>query len=229
MGIYSYNLKVKKLVIFGVGEIAELANYYFTNDSDYTVVGFTVDGEYKTTDVFMGKPVIPFESVRDELPPNEHDLFVALSYSNMNDVRRFKYQEAKVLGYKLGSYVSSHSTMLNDNQIGENCFILEDNTVQPSVRIGNNVTLWSGNHIGHHSIIRDHVFVSSHVVISGGVTVEESCFIGVNATLRDHIVIGKKTLIGAGSLIMKSTDPFSVFSSKATEMRDLKSDQIRKF
>jgi carbonic anhydrase/acetyltransferase-like protein (isoleucine patch superfamily) len=67
------------------------------------------------------------------------------------------------------------------------------------------------------------------VVISGGVTVEESCFIGVNATLRDHIVIGKKTLIGAGSLIMKSTDPFSVFSSKATEMRDLKSDQIRKF
>jgi len=228
VGIYSYNFKVKRLVIFGLSEIAELANYYFTEDSDYTVVGFTVDENYKTTDLFMGKPVVPFESIRDEFPASEYDLFVALSYSEMNGLRKTKYDEAKRLGYRLVSYVSSHSTVLNDGQIGDNCFILEDNTIQPSVKIGNNVTLWSGNHIGHHSIIRDHVFISSHVVISGGVVVEESCFIGVNATLRDHIVIGAKTLIGAGALVMKSTDPFSVYSPKPTEKRDIRSDQIRK-
>jgi sugar O-acyltransferase (sialic acid O-acetyltransferase NeuD family) len=146
----------------------------------------------------------------------------------MNELRKSKYDEAKRLGYTLASYVSSYSTVLNDGQIGDNCFILEDNTIQPSVKIGSNVTLWSGNHIGHHSIIKNHVFISSHVVISGGVTVEECCFIGVNATLRDHIVIGKNTLIGAGAIIMKSTDPFSVLSPKPTEIRDIRSDQIRK-
>jgi sugar O-acyltransferase (sialic acid O-acetyltransferase NeuD family) len=219
---------MKKLVIFGLSEIAELANYYFTKDSDYTVVGFTVDEDYKTTDLFMGKPVIPFGSIQDEFPANECDLFVALSYQNMNELRKAKYVEAKKIGYKLASYVSSYSTVLNDGQIGDNCFILEDNTIQPSVKIGNNVTLWSGNHVGHHSTIQDHVFISSHVVISGGVMVEESCFIGVNATLRDHIVIGEKTLIGAGAIIMKTTDPFSVYSPKPTEIRDLRSDQIRR-
>ncbi len=219
---------MKRLVIFGLSEIAELASYYFTEDSDYTVVGFTVDEDYKTTDLFMGKPVIPFGSILDQFPANECDLFVALSYKEMNELRKAKYVEAKKLGYKLASYVSSHSTVLNGGQIGDNCFILEDNTIQPSVKIGNNVTLWSGNHIGHHSTIQDHVFISSHVVISGGVVVEESCFVGVNATLRDHIVIGKKTLIGAGAIVMKTTEPFSVYSPKPTEMRDLRSDQIRK-
>jgi sugar O-acyltransferase (sialic acid O-acetyltransferase NeuD family) len=228
VGIYSYNFKVKKLVIFGASEIAELANYYFTTDSEHTVAGFTVDGGYKASDTFLGKPLVSFEGIQDEFPPNLYDLFVALSYTDMNELRKAKYQEAKRLGYKLVSYVSSHSTILNDSQIGDNCFILEDNTIQPSVIIGNYVTLWSGNHIGHHSIIQDHVFISSHVVVSGGVVVEESCFLGVNATLRDHIVIGSKTLIGAGSTIMKSTDPFSVFAPKPTEMRDIRSDQIRK-
>ncbi len=37
--------------------------------------------------------------------------------------------------------------------------LLEDNTIQPFVSIGN-VTLWSGNHIGHHSTIHDHYSVS---------------------------------------------------------------------
>jgi len=31
------------LVIFGTGQIAELANFYFANDSMYEVAGFTVD------------------------------------------------------------------------------------------------------------------------------------------------------------------------------------------
>jgi sugar O-acyltransferase (sialic acid O-acetyltransferase NeuD family) len=219
---------VKKLVIFGLSEIAELASYYFTEDSDYTVAAFTVDEDYKTTDLFMGKPVVSFETIQNEFPPSQYDFFVALSYTSMNDLRKAKFLEAKRLGYQLVSYVSSHSTILNDGRIGENCFILEDNTIQPSVIIGDNVTLWSGNHIGHHSIIKDHVFISSHVVVSGGVVVEESCFIGVNATLRDHIVIGSKTLIGAGAIIMKSTDSFSVFAPKSTEMREGRSDQLRK-
>lgn len=228
MGVYGYNFEMKKLIIFGNSEIAELAHHYFTSDSMYEVAGFTVDDEYKASDDFLGKPLVSFQSVREEFPPSEYDLFVALSYTEMNELRKAKYLEAKNFGYQLASYISSYATVLNEKNIGENCFILEDNTIQPKVLIGNNVTLWSGNHIGHHSVIQDHVFISSHVVVSGGVIVGDSSFIGVNATLRDHIVIGSKSLIGAGSIIMKSTEPLSVYVSRSTEKREVKSDQIRK-
>ncbi len=38
----------KPLVIFGAGDIAQLAHYYFSTDSDYDVVAFTVDAAYLT-------------------------------------------------------------------------------------------------------------------------------------------------------------------------------------
>jgi UDP-3-O-[3-hydroxymyristoyl] glucosamine N-acyltransferase len=105
---------------------------------------------------------------------------------------------------------------------------LEDNTIQPFVTIGNNVTLWSGNHIGHHSTIRDHCFITSHVVVSGGVEIGEACFLGVNATLRDHIKIGDRCLIGAGALILNDTDPEGLYVGAATERSKVPSTRLRR-
>ena len=143
-------------------------------------------------------------------------------------MRKEKYLAAKALGYTLASYVSSHATVLNQGHIGENCFIFEDNTIQPFVRIGNNVTLWSGNHIGHHSTIQDHVFVASHVVVSGGVTIGAQCFIGVNATLRDHITVGDRCVVGAGVLLLADAEPDGLYIGTATERSAVPSSRVRK-
>jgi sugar O-acyltransferase (sialic acid O-acetyltransferase NeuD family) len=184
----------KSLIIFGTGDIAQLAHFYFQTDSQYEVVAFTVDAAYLQETTFCDLPVIAFEDILHFYPPTKYSMFIALSYSQLNLVRKEKYLTAKAIGYELASYISSKATLLQVKRIGDNCFILENNTIQPFVEIGNNITLWSGNHIGHHSVIHDHCFIASHVVISGGVEIEELCFIGVNATLRDHIKIGKDAL-----------------------------------
>jgi sugar O-acyltransferase (sialic acid O-acetyltransferase NeuD family) len=131
------------------------------------------------------------------------------------------------MGYKLASYISSRATVLNEGRIGENCFIFEDNTIQPFVTIGNNVTLWSGNHIGHHSVIHDHTFIASHAVISGGVEIGEQCFVGVNVTLRDHIKIGDRCVVGAGALLLADAAPEGVYSGTATERSKVPSTRLR--
>lgn len=218
----------RRLVIFGSGDIAQLAHYYFSSDSNYEVVAFTVDAEYIDAERFCGLPVVPFQDVKDRYPPDEYDLFVALSYSKLNSVRKEKYLAAKALGYYLPSFVSSRATMLNQGGVGENCFIFEDNTVQPFVVIGNNVTLWSGNHIGHHSIIHDHCFIASHVVISGGVEIGEQCFIGVNATLRDHIKIGERCVLGAGTLLLSDAAADGLYIGAATERASVPSSRLKK-
>jgi len=218
----------KNLVIFGFGDIAQLAHYYFSTDSEYNVVAFTIDGAYIVEHQFCDLPVIPFEDIHNHFPPESNDFFVALSYSKLNAVRKEKYLAAKQLGYRLASYISTHATVLNQQSIGENCFILEDNTIQPFVKIGNNVTLWSGNHIGHHSTIKDHCFIASHVVISGGVEIAEQCFIGVNATLRDHIKIGERSVIGAGALLLADADAEGVYIGNTTERSKVPSSKLRK-
>lgn len=215
------------LVIFGAGDIAQLAHYYFSTDSDYEVVAFAVDAAYRTDAIFCDLPVITFEGLTEHYAPNACEVFVALSYSKLNAIRKEKYLAVKAMGYRLATFISSRATVLNSGHIGENCFIFEDNTIQPFVTIGNNVTLWSGNHIGHHSTIKDHCFIASHVVVSGGVEIGEQCFIGVNATLRDHIKLGERCVIGAGTLLLADAEPEGVYIGVATERSKVPSTRLR--
>ena len=215
------------LVIFGAGDIARLAHYYFTRDSRHSVVAFTVDRAYRQEDTFLDLPLVDFEDVASAFPPSRFAMFVAVSYAKMNHVRADKYTQARALGYTLVTYISSKCTWLTDHLPGDNCFILEDNTIQPFVRIGSDVTLWSGNHIGHDAVIGDHCFISSHVVISGRVNVGEYCFLGVNATIRNAITIAPETLVGAGSIIMTDTEPKSVYVPERTAVFKKTSDKIK--
>jgi len=215
-----------KLVIFGAGDIARLAHYYFSRDSEHEVVAFTVDQQYRNSDTFLDLPLVPFEDVANSYPPGEYRIFVALSYARMNKLREEKYLQTKEKGYELVSYVSSRCSFLTDQPAGDNCFILEDNTIQPFVKIGNNVTLWSGNHIGHDAVIEDHCFLASHIVVSGHVRIGNNCFIGVNATLRNSITIAPETLIGAGAVIMKDTVAKGVYLPPRAELSTKTSDEI---
>jgi sugar O-acyltransferase (sialic acid O-acetyltransferase NeuD family) len=217
---------VAQLVVFGAGDIARLAHFYFSSDSEHEVVAFTVDAAYQKESEFQGLPLVAAEEVTRLYPPSHVRMFVALSYAKMNRVRAEKYTHAKGLGYELVSYVSSRCSYLSQHPPGDNCFILEDNTVQPFVTIGNNVTMWSGNHIGHDSSIGDHCFISSHVVVSGHVNIGPSCFIGVNATLRNSIAIAERTLIGAGAVIMKNTTAGSVYPGPRSDRIAKTSDQL---
>ena len=114
-----------------------------------------------------------------------------------------------------------HSDEWFDNVIGENCFILEDNTIQPFTKIGNNVILWSGNHIGHHGEIKDHVFFTSHVVMSGHCIIESHCFLGVNATIRDGCHMEQGTLLAMGASLTRSkTEKWSVYMGNPAKPKE---------
>lgn len=196
--------KSKKLVIIGDSAFAEIAYEYFTHDSDYEVVAFSVEKEFITRDTLFDLPVVAFEGIEGSYPPDDHYFFVATVYTQLNRLRTRLYNEAKAKGYKPASYISSKSFVWRNVELGEHCFIFENNTIQPFVKIGNNVVLWSGNHVGHHSLIKDHVFVSSHAVISGFCSLGEYCFIGVNSTLSNNIAIGNSCVVGAGALILSN-------------------------
>ena len=208
--------KTKKLVIIGAGETAEIAYEYFTVDSDYEVVGFAVDYQFLVKDSMYGLPIIPLDDLAVKFPPAEYWAFVAVSSTKLNHVRSNLYSQLKKLKYLLATYISSNAFVWRNVQIGENCFIFENNTIQAFTRIGNNVVLWSGNHIGHNSRIQDHCFLSSHVVISGFCDIGEYSFLGVNSTVINNINIGANCFIGAGALIQKDIPPESVLQESST-------------
>jgi len=200
----------KGVVIFGTGEIGELAHYYFEHDSKYKVVAFTADDEFVNGDTFNDLPLVPFSGLVERYPPGEYDAYVALSYRKLNQIRAEKYFAVKNLGYKLVSYVCSRSVYWSDLTIGDNCFILENQTIQPAVKIGSNVMIWSGNHLGHASVIGDHTYISSHVCISGHTEIGTHCFLGVNSTTRDFIKVGNSVFVAMGAMVTRDVEDGSV-------------------
>jgi len=217
-----------QVIIFGIKDLAELAHYYLQTDSEHNVVAFSVNEQYlPESNLFHNLPVVPFENIEKVYPARDYMFFAPLTHKNMNRDRENVYREVKIKGYKMINYISSKAIIFNNLKIGDNCFVLEDNTVQPFVEIGNNVVLWSGNHIGHHSVIKDHVFLTSQVVISGNCIIEPNCFIGVNAALKENITLGEGTFIAMSSCITKSTEPFSVYTGNPAKKIDMSSLKIR--
>lgn len=213
--------KNKRLIIFGIEDFAQLAFEYFTHDSEYEVVAFTVDGAYASVTEFCGLPVIPFEELQQKFPPAGQDVYAAIVYGKLNRLREEICVRVKEKGYRLASYISSHAFVWHNVTLGEHCFIFESNTVQPYVKIGDNVVMWSGNHIGHHSIIGDHCFLTSHVVVSGWCDIGSYSFLGVNCALANNTRIGEACWISHGAVLSGDVPARSLVKSSNSEIVEL--------
>lgn len=215
------------VVIFGVKDFSELAHFYLENDSTHKVVAFSVNREYLPEGAkFRGLPVIAFEDIQDVYPPGEYMFFAPMSPKNMNRDREGVFNAIKSKGYSCISYVSSKAAVFSDD-IGENCLVLENNTIQPFTKIGSNVVLWSGNHIGHHGVIRDHVTFTSHVVMSGHCDIGSYSFFGVNSTLRDGLRIAEGTFVAMAAAILEDTEAWGVYKGNPAIKSNVPSTKIR--
>ena len=218
---------MKKTIIFGTGDLARLIQKYLTRDSTHEIVAFTSHQEFITEKNIDGLPVIPFEKIEDKFPIDKFSMFIAIGYSELNKKREKVFIEAKNKGYELLSYVHPSTKLWDDFKMGENCFIFENNVIQPSVKLGDNVIIWSSNVISHHCEIKDHNFIISHTAIAGNVTIEPYCFIGMNATIRNSITIARECVIGAGAVILEDTKEGDVYVSNSTKKLSIKSNKLK--
>lgn len=198
------------VVIFGTGQLSEVISFYIENDTQDTIVAYTVDAAYKENDTFNNKPVITWEALQQFMAnkPNTR-LLCPLSYKNLNENRKQKYLEAKRWGVSFYSYIHS-SSFVNSKELGDNLIVLENCRIQPFSKIGNNCTIWSDTHIGHHAKIDDHCFFAGSGGVAGSTHIGECTFIGGTAVIGDNLNIGSHCIIGAGASITSDLNPYSV-------------------
>ena len=218
---------MEKLIIYGNGRIAKIIYQYLKKQLD--VVGFTVDRELIKTDNVEGLPLIAFEDLEKTFSPEDHRMLIAVGYVSMNEIRRQKYLEGKVKGYKFINYIHP-SVVWHDNIIiGENNIILDYVSIQPYVEIGNSNFIWSNAVIAHGSAIMDTNWITSGVVVSGDTVIKSQCFLGVNCSIGHNITIEDGNFIGANSLVTKNTMSNEVFISRDNEKMRLDSKRFLQF
>jgi len=201
---------VSKIVLFGTGRGADVAYRFLSKDSPHEIVGYTVDEKYIRSNEQRALPLVPFEEVEKHFPPEDFRLFILLGYQQMNGLRRAKFEAAKAKGYSLESYVASDIFRVEPISVGENCFILDNQSISLDVTFGDNVVAWSSNHVGDLTHVDNHAWLSSHVTIAASTKIGENAFLAVGATIGSNVSIGEGTFVGAQALIAKDTAPGSV-------------------
>ena len=212
----------KKLIIFGTGELASIALDSFNLQDKFEIECFTADKKFIKKNSFRNLPVVPFEDIEKNCNSSDYEMHVALSYKELNKIREKKYLEAKNKGYTLASFISKDIYISENTIFGENCFILENQTIQDGVEIGDNVVIWSSNHIGHGTKIGKSTYISSQVVISGNCKIGERCFFGVNSAVADFVNIENDCFITMGSNV--SSDLKQGSTTITTNSKVLKKD-----
>ena len=216
---------MKKVVIFGTGELAQRI-FFYLKDSDDQVIAFCANKSKIDKEELLGLPVIAFENIKETFPPTEFSMFIALAYSEMNKKRTKFFNEAKNKGYELYSFVHPSTKIWDEFEMGENCFILANNVIQPFVKIGNNVLIGSNNLISHNTTIGDNCFITSNVTMGGHITMGKNCFVGLSATINQKIKIGDECIIGAGTIITKDINDKEVYAENSSKKLPQSSEHI---
>ena len=216
---------MKKVVIFGTGELAQRI-FFYLKDSDDQVIAFCANKSKIDKEELLGLPVIAFENIEEKFPPTEFSMFIALAYSEMNKKRTKFFNEAKNKGYELYSFVHPSTKIWDEFEMGENCFILANNVIQPFVKIGNNVLIGSNNLISHNTTIGDNCFITSNVTMGGHITMGKNCFVGLSATINQRIKIGNECIVGAGTIISNDINDKEVYAENSSKKLPQSSDQI---
>jgi len=219
---------VKKLIIFGSGNFAHMAHYFFESDSEYQPAAFTVDAEFLEQQTFQGLPVVEFEDVEKHYPPDEFEMFVALGLRDVNQRRKAKVEDAEAKGYKLASYVSSKAIRHPDLSVGPNTWIMEEAHIHPFVTIGRGTIVQSRSAIGFKSSIGEYCWISSGLC-GESVVVGDYTFIGLGATVVSFVSVGKSNIIGAGAVIHADTKDFEIYKGPHSKASRVSSTRFGKF
>jgi sugar O-acyltransferase (sialic acid O-acetyltransferase NeuD family) len=214
---------MSKVVLFGIGRGADVAYRFLARDSEHKVRGFAVDRQHLDRKDFHGLPVVAFDEVERHFSPDAYKMLVLLGYQRMNALRADKYLQAKSKGYSFISYANSSFYRAEDLDIGENCFILDNQSISLDVKIGNNVVMWSSNHIGDLTQIGDHVWLASHVTIAAEAVIKPYCFLGVGATVGNKVTLAERTFVGAAALVASDTAAGSVCLTNESVRTDVDS------
>jgi acetyltransferase-like isoleucine patch superfamily enzyme len=202
---------VSKIVLFGTGRGADVAQRFLSKDSDHEICAFALDAAFIKAKTHKGLPVVAFEDVERHFPPDDYRMLILLGYQGMNGLREAKFGAAKAKGYTHESYVASNIFRVEDIRCGENCFILDNQSISLDVTIGDNVVMWSSNHIGDLTQIGDHAWVSSHVTLAANVAIGQRAFLGIGCTVSNGVNVGADSFIGAHHLVTSDTAPAGVY------------------
>lgn len=215
----------KPLVIFGLGDVADIAFTYFSNDSDYRVVAYTVDAAYQGRQTFHDLPVVPYDSLRTHYDPAEVALFVGVGYGDNNRVRDNLIARMHDDGWTLASYVASRANIWSAS-IADNCMVIDTTTLLPGAKIGSGTILWTNTVIGEYACVGASCYIGPTSFIGGYANIGDRSVVGPLAHVASYRTVGDTSFVGASARVYSDVPAGSVLLEPGSKPQPYTSDSL---
>lgn len=204
-----------KVFIFGGGSFARMVRHYVDRFTDWQVVAFVVDAQYKDAESLDGLPLVAYDDARVRFPPSETQAVIAVGYKKMAAGRREAHLRLKAAGYVLPNLI--HPTaFVGCDEIGEGNLILEQCDICFGSKMGDCNLFWGGAMLSHDTMVGSYN-TFARADFGGFATIGDNCFFGLNATVKDHVRVADRTFVGPSSYIARDTRPESVYIVAGTK------------
>lgn len=202
------------LIIVGTSIAASNIFKFIEKYKLYHVLGFAVNREYKSDDIYLGKPVYCIEDLNEVIDKTKDYLFVAIQWNRLNADRRKVYEQLKTEGWRFANLISPLASV--DGQIaGDNCWISDFVRIEFDTIIGNDVFVRVGTLVSDHVKVGDHCFIGAQSIIGGGVTIGEQSFVGLGAVVFDDTMVGRKCIVGAATALKRNLPDHCVYKTSS--------------
>lgn len=191
---------MKKILIFGTTDLAELVYFYIQKNKLYTPVAFTTHKKYLTQNTLFNLPVIPFEDITKNYSPKECSFALCIGYTKVNEARKKTFYEIKERGYHIENILFP-SSRVETEHMGEGNIVFPCASIDPFCQLGNGNIFYPHSLLSHHSTMGNFNFIAVKACIAGNVTIHDNNFIGANATIKNGITIGSYNLVGANAYV----------------------------
>jgi sugar O-acyltransferase (sialic acid O-acetyltransferase NeuD family) len=214
------------VVLYGNGQVAELALARLRERDEFEVVGFTVDRPFVGDGTLHGLPVVPFDTVAGQWPPAAPRRCVAIGPAQVNRLRAPRGADARSMGYRLINVVSPSAKVAAGVVMGENCTIGDGCIVLPYSTLGDDVHVGTACVVGHHARIGDHAFLAIGVTLAGSVTIGPCAVLGAGVIVRDRVTVGEAAYLGAGVVMAANAPPHAVYAAPEPVRLPIASDRL---
>ena len=199
----------KKLLIYGIGSLANKIIEYNKRDGLYEIVGF-VDDKEDLESSYCGLPAMHYNQFKEKYGVGDCVLFVAIGYVRCNHYRELVAERVIADGYELVNYISPNAICWDGVLAGKNIFVADNVFVGHGSRIHDGVILYEGCTFSHDTEIEPYCFVSLSVAFGGFTKLCHHSFVGLHSTVKDDVAIGAYNIVGCGANVIRSTNDFNV-------------------
>ena len=187
----------KNIILIGNGSIAKIILEGF---SDHPFCAISVEKKYlpNSNEKFCGLAQYPLEEIESRFNPENFQIFIAIGYLKMNNLRQDIYNYLKDKKFEFCNLIHKSSNIFKTVEIGDNNCIFDSVSLQPGSKIGNGNFIWSNSVIAHGAKIGNHNWIASGTVVGGNVVCGNRVFMGVNSSVAHNVKIADETFLGSG-------------------------------